>query len=436
MTRFNKNLLYTPIIVVFILLGLYSNSYAADATLSWEKPEDSRITGYNIYYGTSGTDFKANPAQKVDSADQTSCIVSDLEEGMTYDFAATSFDAYGNESDFSETVTHTVENPDTTDTETQTGSSEEPADDEETDTTDEQAGSEDDDTEGTQDTVSGGDDAAQEDENEDEYLYEQGFDFEMEFAEAEITHEWKSIPFEKIFDNPVIVAKPMSLNDSDPAVIRIKNVTWGGFDIRIQEWDYLDGIHASETASYIAMEAGRHELPSGIQVEAGTFETNKTITVNFTKPFNHIPVVVCSVTSENELDAVTGRIYNIGLNRFDFELQEQQANKKGHYTPETISFIAWEPSSDTINGITYIVDTTFEEVTHDLYPINLYPSFENDPVFIADMQTKNAKDPSNVRWQNKTTKGTEILIHEEQSQNPEMNHNSEAVGYMGFTVGP
>ena len=272
--------------------------------------------------------------------------------------------------------------------------------------------------------------------NDQTNVSEDSLEQTIEFAEIEINHAWQPVLFNKIFYDPVIVAKPMSLNDSDPGVIRIKNLNWEGFDIRIQEWDYLDGEHKNEKASYLAVEAGRHELPNGTFMEAGTFETNSIINVDFSDSFNQKPVVICTVTTENEMDAVTGRIYNITKDGFDFELQEQQGNEDGHNALETISFIAWEPSSDTIDGIAYIVDTTFNEVTNEPHPITFYPSFETSPVFIADMQTQNGSDPSNVRWQAKTAEGVEVLIHEERSKDWELRHTTEAVGYIGFEVNP
>jgi len=79
-------------------------TYADQVTLSWEKPDDSRVIGYYIYCGLSGTDFTSIPVQTIISADQTSCVIFNLEEGQTYNFIATSFDAQDNESDFSETI--------------------------------------------------------------------------------------------------------------------------------------------------------------------------------------------------------------------------------------------------------------------------------------------------------------------------------------------
>ena len=261
--------------------------------------------------------------------------------------------------------------------------------------------------------------------------------FAMETGEAVVNHNWYFVPFSKTYVNPVVVAKPMSLNGGQPGVSRIRNVTSEGFEIRVQEWEYLDGWHADETVGYMVMEAGHHVLPTGIHVEAGTIESNSTgKTVNFDAGFNQIPVVVSGVTTENELDAVTGRLNEVTLNGFDIMLQEQESHKNGHYADETVSYIAWEPSSGEVNGMNYIVDSTFNEVTHKFTTINFYPVFDSAPIFVADMQTTNGGDTANVRWQNKTGAGVEVQIDEEQSQNPEVNHVTEVVGYMAFGLIP
>jgi hypothetical protein len=108
-----------------------------------------------------------------------------------------------------------------------------------------------------------------------------------------------------------VIATPLSQNDADPAVVRIRNVTSTGFDIRLQEWDYQDGIHATETVSYLVMERGHHILSDGTQVEAGTFNTAQTSfgTISFKQPFMVAPVVIASIASNNETEAVTGRVH-------------------------------------------------------------------------------------------------------------------------------
>ncbi len=76
--------------------------------LSWAKPDDLRVSGYFLFYGCADTDFKSEPAEIINSPEQTSCRVFGLAEGATYGFAAKSFDRQGNESDFSEAVYYAV----------------------------------------------------------------------------------------------------------------------------------------------------------------------------------------------------------------------------------------------------------------------------------------------------------------------------------------
>jgi hypothetical protein len=254
----------------------------------------------------------------------------------------------------------------------------------------------------------------------------------LEVNEIEINHQWKTISFSKMFYNPVVVVKPLSINGNDPAVVRVRNVTPEGFEVRIQEWDYLDGWHLSEKVGYIVLEQGRKELPGGIKIEAGTFETNNTAAVSFQQAFTVNPIIICSITSENDIYTITGRVNNISREGFDFSLQTQESHSDAHQGIETISYIAWEPSAGTIDGITYLIESTFNEITNNFHQVVFYPEFSRQPIFIADMQTRNGMDTANVRWRNKTVSGVEIQIDEEQSREREVNHTTEVVGYMAF----
>ena len=100
------------------------------------------------------------------------------------------------------------------------------------------------------------------------------------------------------------------------------------------------------------MERVSYTLENGVRVETGSFDTDKTgsfVWVDFSETFNQAPVIASSVISFNGEDAVCCRLRNIGTTGFDFCMQEQQQNSQIHAT-ETISYIAWEASSGTIDG--------------------------------------------------------------------------------------
>jgi hypothetical protein len=77
-------------------------SAAIEIKLSWEETNDPNLAGYRIFYYQQGQigDF-LNPAWE---GTETSCIISGLEENITYCFIARSFDPFGNESGNSEEV--------------------------------------------------------------------------------------------------------------------------------------------------------------------------------------------------------------------------------------------------------------------------------------------------------------------------------------------
>ena len=259
----------------------------------------------------------------------------------------------------------------------------------------------------------------------------------METGEVNIDHNLRRVSFTKSFSDPVVIAKPLSLNNSDPAVIRVSNIDVSGFDISIQEWEYLDGIHPTETVGYFVIERGSYSLADGTRFEAGSFSTDKTKlfqTVLFNQSFNNVPVVITSISTVNENDAVSSRVRKISTLGFEFRMQEQESKYRAYenHITETTSYIAWEPSSGSVGGLTFEVGKTGDKVTKKSYSISFNQNFADPPVFIADMQTTDGGDTCNVRWKNKTGGSVDVLIDEEQSLNRETSHTSEVVGYMLF----
>jgi hypothetical protein len=257
----------------------------------------------------------------------------------------------------------------------------------------------------------------------------------MEFGDVQVNHNWTRVTFEKPFVNPVVVTGPISLNGGQPAVVRIQHVDAAGFEIRLQEWEYLDGTHAIETVSYIVMEQGLYTLEDGTKIEAANIETSAAANfqeITFSEKFNVAPVVTTAVISYNDSDAVTGRMKQITVDGFKYRMQEQEANTQDHGT-EKLAYIAWEPSSGAVVGITYLVEKTADAVKHKTYAMMFEKPFTSTPVFLADMQTTDGGDTANIRCKNRSDLSVDVWIDEEQSKDTEVNHTSEVIGYMAFS---
>jgi hypothetical protein len=449
------------------LVPCTSVAEAATVTLAWDPNPESDIAGYKIHYGNASESYDYS----VDVGNYTSCTISGLAEGTTYYFAAKAYNTGNVESGFSSELVYTIPLPPSPPPAVDTDG-DGILDDDEFDvygTDPDRADTDGDgindgeeleywrdswkldydgdgavnllDLDSDNDTVSDGEEV------------NRGYDpsnpgskpsnpdstprssIVLEFGEAQIDHIWTRIDLQKSFVDPIVVANPASLNDSDPAVVRIRNVSSSGFEIRIQEWGYLDDRHAFERVGYLVMERGSFTLEDGTRLEAGRFSTSKTGSfgqISFNQTFRTAPVVITSIASFNETDAVTGRLRNIDTQGFDFCLQEQESNSKNHNS-ETINYIAWEPSAGSMDGLTYEINRTANEVNQNFHTVQFNRNFITDPVFMADMQTANSMDTANVRWQNKDSQTVEVQIDEEQSRNRQTKHNSETVGYMVFS---
>jgi hypothetical protein len=257
----------------------------------------------------------------------------------------------------------------------------------------------------------------------------------MEAGEVIVDHNWKKVNFGRQFLNPAVVVGGMSANDPQPAVVRIRNVTGSGFEIRVQEWDCYDGVHAEETIGYLAVESGIHALADNLKVEAGQFVYSNGggfVYRAFQKNFSNPPVVMATVATVNDPAAIAVRLNRITTQGFNIRLQEQEANVQDHGT-EMISYIAWQHSSGSFDGIRFEVDKTEKVVNHRFMEIPFMEPHASAPVFIGQMQSHYGGDTAGVQWRGKDNEGVEVRIAEETSRDRETIHNTEVVGFLGFS---
>ena len=77
---------------------------AGEVTLAWDPNPETDIAGYRIYVGAESHRYD----DVIDVGRNTTCVVSGLEEGRTYYFAATAYNTVNLESDFSNEVAATL----------------------------------------------------------------------------------------------------------------------------------------------------------------------------------------------------------------------------------------------------------------------------------------------------------------------------------------
>jgi hypothetical protein len=241
---------------------------------------------------------------------------------------------------------------------------------------------------------------------------------------------WYDVTLDGSYNDPVVLMKPLSYNGSDQSHIRLRNVSGGSFEFKIEEWDYLDGWHMIETMSYAVFESGTHTLSDGTQVVVGTTTVDhQSSSVSFPQSFDTTPVVMSQPQTFVGSDAIVTRNWDISTGGFTVQLQEQES--RGWHYGEAVGYVAIEPNTGTNDGSKYEVGRTAEGVTDDWYSVSFAQSYEN-PLFLADMQTRDGSDSAGIRYQNLSNDTVDMMIEEEQSKNNETAHLPESVGYVVF----
>ncbi len=246
---------------------------------------------------------------------------------------------------------------------------------------------------------------------------------------------WHSISFDATILNPVIKLSANTENDTDPITLRVRNVTDTGFEWQIDEYEYLDGIHGSETVSWIAIASGTHTLDDGTVIEAGTTTAvNNTFTnVTFNSSFGSAPVIATQIQTVNEGTAAVLHNENRTASGFRLQIEEQEANGTAH-TAETIGYIAIDNGGSIANNL--LVGETGNNVTQVTSTVNFGGSFvSNSPVVIIDQQTEDGGDTAMARGSALSASSISFSIEEEQSNDGEVNHTTEVVGYYATTAG-
>lgn len=247
---------------------------------------------------------------------------------------------------------------------------------------------------------------------------------------SEGTTSWNTAD-KKMKSEQVVVGKPLSYNGSDPAHIRLRNVTDDAFDYKIEEWAYDGGWHRREFFSILSVKPGRHKLlladGSLYRVEAGsTSATEESVTRSFDSFFGtEKPIILTQSQTANGYTPIVTRVNSVTSDSFSVMVQEEE--RYGTHVSETIGYIALQPGIGRINGKPFEVQR--EESINDQWTQIEFKQEYNSPRFLADMQTFNGQDTAGVRYRNLTASGVEVKIEEGTSGDKETRHVDEIIGY-------
>ena len=242
--------------------------------------------------------------------------------------------------------------------------------------------------------------------------------------------QWFPVELQHLYFDPVVIVGPPTIAGADPAVVRVRDVTANGFEFQIDEWDYRDGAHASETVSWMVLEAGAYVLPNDATLVAGHTDGVDAGFVGqafAADTFDEAPIVLAQVSTADGVEAVTPRLRNIATTGFDVRLQEQESGDD-IVSADRVDWVAIEPG--VIDGSLEAARTAGVDSANTV--LDFSTAFIDPPDFLASIQTNADPEPAAIRLRATTAVNATLFLEEEQSADPEIAHGDEVVGWMAI----
>ena len=154
---------------------------------------------------------------------------------------------------------------------------------------------------------------------------------------------WRRISFNRRFADPIVIAQIATYAGKQPCHTRLRRVTREDFEVQIEEWDYLDRYHTTETINYLVIEQGRYTLEGNQVIQAGRRVINHLWKAVSFDSFGEPPLLFSHAQTYEGRAAVVTRQRNITKDGGEVRLQEEEANDDKH-KQEEVGFIAIQPS--------------------------------------------------------------------------------------------
>ena len=243
--------------------------------------------------------------------------------------------------------------------------------------------------------------------------------------------QWHTVTLNRSYVNPIVVLGPASFNGAQPITVRVRNVTSTSFQYQLDEWDYLDGGHTSETVSYLVVEAGTHDLGNGQTLIAGQQSVGTGFASISYREAGPAPVVLTQVTTANDPSAVVTRVRSVSTTGFEVRLQEEEnAPDGGSHANETVAWVAISSGRGTA-GRAFEAVRSGATYQQNFQTLSFGASYSN-PVLLATLQSYNGSDPATLRYQSLLPGSVSLKVEEETSRDSETGHANEVVGALVF----
>lgn len=223
---------------------------------------------------------------------------------------------------------------------------------------------------------------------------------------------WSNVKFPIPFAAaPLVFATVTTANGSEPVIVRIKDVTTEGFNLRIQEEELGDNVHAIERVSWMAIEPGVTTDASLLEATSIASVSNTPYALNYVSAYTTPPVLITCAQTTNEADPFTVRYNTQTSNSAQLFLDEEQSKdaEKVHAS-EKLAALSLVAGNLTDKDNSFVAEAGQTSLTHTWTTVSLSRKFTKPVALFGGQPIGN--DPATIRVRNVTANSFEVRIEE------------------------
>ena len=173
-----------------------------------------------------------------------------------------------------------------------------------------------------------------------------------------------------------------------------------------------------------------YTLPNGKKMAAGVMEFvgKNWKTVNLPIDFDTKPIIIHQVITANDATPIASQIRNTSVSQFELRIQEEEGNDNVH-TRESVAWVAMEAG---VQSADYQLEMESILLSGVPKALTFQNAFAGVPALFTSTQSTNESDAFAIRNDVLTNAGMTLNIQEEASDDVEIIHANETVGYLAI----
>ncbi|RYH08650.1 right-handed parallel beta-helix repeat-containing protein [Tropicimonas sp. IMCC6043] len=264
----------------------------------------------------------------------------------------------------------------------------------------------------------------------------------MEFGSAQVDHNAVTIELNGEYDNPVVIASLRTDFGSQPAVVRIEDISNGQLTFRLDEPENLDGWHMVETVDYMVVEAGSWQLADGTLISAGLMTVSgveRSGSVGFDTGLEHADAVFAQHQESDATFWATARLASSDAGWSSFlqvgeglrdELADAEISEEigwvAFQNADSDSSAEFQFSFETVNGINHKV--------HSVGNDGFLDPIDDLAGVIHGLASFRGGDTAFSRGGDFSDNGFDVYVQEETTGDKETAHMNEDIALLSYST--